>query len=130
MLIPKKEIVRFVLKDVLRKKRIRSQQGLARAIENKLKETEIYYSISPQRARMIAIETPGIRVKISNRKGMVPKKCPACSRKLMKTYSRNLKGRKALTGMKCSKCSYRGSGSRWIPGRYEFELTRPDIISS
>jgi hypothetical protein len=124
MLIPKKEIVRFVLKNVLKGKKIRSQQGLAKAIENKLKETEIYYSISPQRARMIAIETPGINVKIINRKGIVPKKCPACNHNLKKIYSKNLKGRKSLTGMKCSKCSYIGSGNRWIPGRYEFELTR------
>ncbi len=126
MMIPKKEIVKFVLKDVLKKKRIRSQAGLAEALARKLKETEIYYSISPKRARIIAIETPGIRVKIKNRKGKPPKECPACSHKLKKTYTRNLKGRKTLLSLKCSKCSYRGSGSKWIPRRYEFDLKRVD----
>lgn len=124
MMIPNKEIVRFILKDVLKRKRIRSQSGLAMAVEKKLKETEIYYSITPQRARTIAIETPGIRVKISNRKGRQPKKCPACGNKLRKKYTRNLKGRKSLFSLKCSKCSYSGSGTRWVPGRYEFDLKR------
>ncbi len=122
MLIPDRKIVEFLLKDVLRSRRIRSQAMLGKAIERRFREGNMTYSISAQRARMIAMETPGIRVSVRTRKGNPPTECPACGRKLVRMYARNLKGRKALVGMRCSGCSYKGSGNRWAPGRYEFSL--------
>ena len=126
MLIPKREIVEFMIKEILNKKRIRSQKELADAVSKKLKTGDEGYAITPKRARMIALETPGVRVKVKTKKGKVPKKCPACERKLKKVYTKNLKGRKVLVSMKCSRCSYRGSGNSWVPSRYEFEISKRD----
>jgi len=126
MLIPKKEIVKFVLKEVLRKQRIKSQTELAEIVRKKLKKGDKEYAISAQRARMIAMETPRIRVNIKTRKGRHPKKCPACNHKLKKIYTKNLRGRKILLALKCSKCNYKGSGNRWTPSRYGFELKATD----
>lgn len=126
MLIPKKEIVKFILKDVLRKQRIKSQARLAEVVGKKLKQGDKNYAISAQRVRIIATETPGVRVRIKTRKGKLPKKCPACNHKLKRVYTKNLRGRKVLVALKCSKCNYRGSGNKWIPSMYEFELKTSD----
>ncbi len=126
MLIPKKEIVKFILKDVLRRQRIKSQARLAEVVGKKLKQGDRQYRISAQRARIIATETPGVRVRIKTRKGKLPKKCPACNHKLKKVYTKNLRGRKVLVALRCSKCNYRGSGNKWVPSMYEFELKASD----
>jgi len=126
MLIPKKEIVEFMIKEALNKKRIRSQKELADAVSKKLKTGDEGYTITPKRARMISLETPGVRVKVKTKKGNIPKRCPVCERKLKKEYTKNLKGRKVLVSMKCSVCSYRGFGNRWVPSRYEFEIIKRD----
>jgi hypothetical protein len=125
MLIPKDETVRFVLKEILQKRAIRSQAELAEALSERLRQVDVQYAVSAQRARAIAMETPGIRVRIAIRKGKPPKKCPACGGKLDRTYTRNLKGKKILLRMKCLRCSYRGAGNKWIPGRYGFESGGP-----
>lgn len=126
MLIPKKEIVKFVLKDVLKKQKIRSQTRLAQVLGEKLRQSEKQYSITPERARMIAMETRGVRVRIRTKRGRQPRKCPACSHKLKRIYTRNLRGGKVLISMRCTRCSYAGSGKKWTPSRYEFEVGTSD----
>lgn len=122
-MIPKAEIVKFVLKEVLQKQRVRSQARLAGIVRKKLRESDKEYAVSEHRVRIIAMRTPGVRVKIRTKKGRHPKRCPACSHTLRKTYTKNLRGRKVLVSMRCSRCSYRGSGDKWTPSMYEFELS-------
>lgn len=123
MLIPKTEIVKFVLKEALQKQKIRSQTRLAEIVRKKLREGENGYTISAHRVRTIAMQTPRVNVKIKTKKGKHPSKCPACNNRLKKTYTKNLRGRKVLVSLRCSRCSYRGSGGKWMPSRYEFELS-------
>lgn len=126
MIIPKRQVVEFMIKEALDKKAIRSQKGLADAVSRRLRSGDEGYAITPKRARAIAMETPGVRVKIRTRRGKVPSRCPACGSQLKKLHTRNLKGKRVLLSMRCSRCSYRGSGNRWVPSRYEFEIARRD----
>jgi predicted RNA-binding Zn-ribbon protein involved in translation (DUF1610 family) len=123
MLIPSREVVKFVLREVLQGSKVKSQAELAELVREKLKKSESRYAISEKRVRTIAAETPGIRIRIKTRKGRHPKRCPACGHKLKRVYTKNLRGRKILSALRCPRCSYRGSGSKWVPGRYEFGLS-------
>jgi predicted RNA-binding Zn-ribbon protein involved in translation (DUF1610 family) len=120
MNIPKKDVVSFILKERLEGKNARSQRELAAILNKRLKKNNPGFAISGPRARIIALNTSGVEARIHTRKGRVPKRCPACSHALKKSYTRNLKGRKLLLKLSCTKCPYRGSGGNWIPKRYEF----------
>ncbi len=118
--IPKKDVISFLLKETLQRGGARSQRELSDMLNRRLRKSSPGYVISGARARSIALNTPGIGVKIHTRKGRLPKKCPVCGHVLRKTYTRNLKGRKLPLRMSCTRCPYRGSGGSWIPRRYEF----------
>lgn len=120
MNIPKKDVVSFLLRERLQGMNARSQRELAEILNKRLKKSNPGFAISGARARIIALNTPGIKSRIHTRKGRLPKKCPACSHNLKKTYTKNLKGRRLLLRLSCTKCPYRGSEGNWIPKRYEF----------
>lgn len=120
MNIPKKDVVAYVLAEALRKRKVSSQRSLAELINKKFKKSRSGYSVSSPRARRIALRTSGISVRIHTRKGPLPKRCPACGYSLKKTFTRNLKGRRILHILSCTRCPYKGSGGRWLPKRYEF----------
>ncbi len=119
MNIPSKDVVGFVMREVLNKSMVRSQNELAEFLNKRFRKNT-GYSVSGSRARMIAIQTPGIRVRIITRKGPVPKRCPVCSSAVRRTHTRNLRGKKMLHTLSCAKCPFRGSGGKWMPARYEF----------
>jgi hypothetical protein len=118
--VAKKEVVKFIIKETLRRHKVGSQSELAGIVARKLKIDDKKYSITGERARMLALEIP-VRVMIKNRCGRPPKRCPSCKRGLKKTYSKNLLGKKILIRLSCPRCGYSGSGGKWIPARYEFE---------
>jgi predicted RNA-binding Zn-ribbon protein involved in translation (DUF1610 family) len=121
--IPKKEVVQFILKDILKgKKEIFTQKQLAEIIKQNLKKVEPNYTISEKRARSVILEMPDIKILVETRKGKMPEKCPSCSHSLKKIYTKNLKGRKIVIGLKCTKCGYTGKEGNWIPKRYIFKL--------
>jgi uncharacterized protein with PIN domain len=120
MNIPNKDVVSYVLAETLRGRHIKSQAELARLLNKRFRKNGSKYRVSPVRVREIAIQQKGIRVRVATRKGRQPKKCPVCAGSLKKTHSRNLKGRKVLAGLKCSRCPYKGSSGKWVPSRYEF----------
>ncbi len=127
MRIPKREIVRFVLLEILQSQRVSSQEELTKILKEKLRRVDRSYSITGRRARMIALKTPNIHVRILTRKGgrnNKPKKCPSCEHSLKKVYAKNLKGRKFLVKLTCPRCGYQASADRWLPRRYEFELRK------
>jgi len=120
MPIPREDIVKFLLRDILSGKRIGSQRELSETLLSSLRKNDPTYSITGKRAREIALRTPGISVSIRTRSGRVPKHCPACGGRLKKTYTKNLRGRKIILRLSCTRCSYTGKSGRWIPSRYLF----------
>jgi predicted RNA-binding Zn-ribbon protein involved in translation (DUF1610 family) len=122
--IPKKDAVKFIIKDILKKNSIDSQRQLADLVNKKLKMVEADYSITGKRARFIALEIPKVKLAIETRHGKMPEKCPSCGHGLKKSYMRNLKGKKILFEIKCIKCGYKGHEGSWIPRKYEFMLSK------
>jgi uncharacterized Zn finger protein len=124
MHVPKKDIVQFIVKEVLQERKVSSQNELAELVNHKLKKVDPSYSVSERRVRIIALDIPGVRVTTSTKKGDLPKKCPSCGHSLKKVYMKNLKGKKLLVRLSCAKCGYMGKESRWEPQRYAFELRK------
>jgi hypothetical protein len=123
MHIPKKDIVKFFVKETLLHQNAYSQKELADMINRKLKPAE--YSVSAKRVRSIALEIPGIRLKVDTKKGRMPAEiCPVCTGQLKKIYNKNLIGQKLLLMIRCERCGYTGKEDHWAPKKYGFEYRR------
>ena len=119
--IPQKDVVKFVIKEALQKRKAMTQKELADIITKELRKGEIKYRISGKRARLLALDIP-IKIRVATRKGKVPKRCPACGKGLKRTYSKNLTGKKLLTAIKCGRCGFKGTEGKWMPRKYHFSL--------
>ncbi len=119
---PKEDVVVFILRKILKKREVDSQKKLGEMVNADLKKVEPRYTISGSRIRKICLKASGIRVIIRTKKGKSRKKCPSCGHGLRRFYTKNLKGRKLVSGAKCPKCGYRASGGKWAPGRYSFSM--------
>jgi peptide subunit release factor 1 (eRF1) len=122
MKIPRRDVVKFVIKEALQKEKAVSQKELAEIITKQLVKGESKYRITGRRARLLALEIP-VKIMVETRKGRVPRKCPVCGRGLKRTHSKNLYGKKILTGLRCGRCGYHGTGGRWMPRKYSFSLS-------
>lgn len=122
MKIPKKEVVKFVVKSVLHKQTADSLGELTSLVNDELKGVDAAYAISEGRLRGIVASMPEIKLRIDTKKGGKPRKCPACGGSLRKVYGKNLKGRRILVRLKCPKCGYKGHDGRWMPRQYGFWL--------
>lgn len=124
MHIAKKDTIQFIIKEVLQERKVSSQTELAELVNHKLKRVDSSYSVSEKRARLIALQIPGVRVTTATKKGQLPKRCPSCNHSLRKVHMKNLKGKKLLVRLVCSKCGYTGKENRWEPHRYTFEFRK------
>lgn len=124
MKIPKRDVVKFVIKSVLRRKSAGSQEELSEMVNAELRKVDSDYSISGKRLRKIALTIKEVKIAVGVKKGASPKKCPSCSSSLKKTWDRNLKGRKVLRNLICNKCEYKGASGKWLPRKYGFSISR------
>ena len=124
MKIPKRDVVKFVIKSVLHRKSAGSQKELVHKVNAELRKVDKGYSISGKRLREIALTIKEVKIEVGVKKGRSPKKCPSCSSSLKKTWDRNLRGRKVLRGLTCHKCGYKGVSGKWAPRKYGFSLRR------
>ena len=120
---PKQEVVKFIIKGILNSRPANSQKELSELVRTELRKGDSALTITGKRARMIALKMPKVKVVVSVKKGKLPNKCPCCFSRLRKIYTKNLRGRKILVGLRCQKCSYSGSENKWIPKRYGFYIT-------
>jgi predicted RNA-binding Zn-ribbon protein involved in translation (DUF1610 family) len=123
MKIPKKEAVKFVIRSVLHKHAANSQEEFSLMVNRELRKVDPKYSITGKRLRQIAVSMPEVVVLPRVRKGARPSQCPVCGHSLKKLWTKNLKGRKVMEGLRCQKCGYRGASGKWEPGKYNFRLT-------
>jgi hypothetical protein len=119
MHIPKKDIVKFFIKETLLQQKAHSQSELAEIINKKMKSGE--YAVSGRRVRSIALEVPGVRIHAVTKRGKVPEQCPVCATHLKRIYSKNLMGDKLLLRVQCDGCGYSGNNEKSSPMKYEFE---------
>lgn len=124
MKLPKKDVVNFVIKEVMQKNReIESLREFTDLVNMRLKMVDSRLVISGKRLRNIFIKMPAMKLVIETRKGKRTKKCPSCFSGLRKVYMKNLGGRKILYKLVCSKCGYSGANGRFTPKRYRFVKT-------
>jgi len=119
--LPKKDVIVFVVKEVIQKHRkIDSQEEFTELVNSNLKKVDPKLAISGKRLRLLSLAIPGLKLRIETRKGRSRKKCPSCSKSLRKVYTKNLKGRKLLYKLSCTKCGYSGKNGKFAPKRYVF----------
>lgn len=116
--IPSDEVLRFVVREVLRERPARSQEAFAAAVRGRLRRADPVYAVSGARLKKVAAKA-GVRVTVATRVGKAPRACPGCGRGLEKVFFKNLVGKRVLTGLKC-RCGYRGSDRKLAPARYSF----------
>jgi len=99
--IAKDDVIRFVLLEIMKeKRRVESQQELTEMVKKRLSKAE-GATVSAQRLRLLATETPAISILAETREGDVPEKCPVCYHSLKKRKMKNLKGKNIVFGYKC-----------------------------
>ena len=122
--LPKRDVVLFVIKEVMQKKKeIDSLREFTELVNMRLKMVDSKLSISGIRLRNIFIKMPGTKILIETRKGKRTSKCPVCFSGLKKGYTKNLRGKKILYKLICSRCGYSGTNGRYVPKRYKFIKT-------
>jgi ribosomal protein L37AE/L43A len=125
MKIPKREVVKFVVKSALHRKSAGSQEQLVEMVNRELRKVDAEYSITGKRLREIVSGMREVVMTVNTRRGRRPDRCPSCGSLLSKRFDRNLRGRNVLIGLRCRRCGYSGHDGRWTPGRYTFAFKRP-----
>ncbi len=122
--LPKKDVVLFVIKEVMQKnKEIESLREFTDLVNMRLKMVDSKLVISGKRLRNIFIKMSGTKIVVETRKGKRAKRCPSCFSGLKRVYMKNLKGRKILYKLVCQKCGYSGANGKFVPKRYRFIKT-------
>lgn len=125
--IPNSDLVKRIIFYSMKKRGIiHTQDELAEIIKRELKKLNRKFTITPHRARKIAllIENVEITVKTKKSRKSRPKKCPVCESKLSPIHAKNLLGKKITVGFKCRVCHYHADEKFFAPMKYEFKLLK------
>jgi hypothetical protein len=121
MKIPKRDVILFVIKEVMQKhKDIASLREFTDLVNMRLKMVDSRLSVSGPRLRSIFTKMPGTKIVTETRMGDKVEKCPSCYGSLKKVYTKNLRGKKILYKMLCQRCGYAGVNGKFAPRRYKF----------
>jgi prepilin signal peptidase PulO-like enzyme (type II secretory pathway) len=119
------EQVRRATRRVLRGSRAHfaSQEAFRSAVLDVLREEEPLAVVSGTRLRLIALDTPGVRlsVRYTERLGQEPPAaCPVCGHDLRPIRNQTLTGGPVVLGRRCAHCGYWTHRDRRVPVRYVF----------
>jgi hypothetical protein len=121
MKVPKKDVLLFVIKDVMQKNNeISSLREFADLVNLRLKMVDSRLAVSGTRLRSVFSRMPGTKIVTETRMGGKTDKCPSCSSSLKKVFTKNLKGKKILYKMVCQRCGFAGVNGKFAPRRYKF----------
>ena len=127
--IPPKEKVAEAIKEVLRERlRVDSQEELAFLTLRKLKKEDENFTLSPMRAKRIALTIPEVEVKAKTKKSTQLRKitsCPICESEIEPIKVKNLLNKEIVVGYKCKKCGYESDLEAFMPMEYIF-VWKPD----
>jgi predicted RNA-binding Zn-ribbon protein involved in translation (DUF1610 family) len=124
--IPSEEKVKEVIKEILKSRlKVESQEELSRLALIQLKKENKNFTLSPTRAKRIALQIPEIEVKAKTKK--MPKmqkieKCPICGSSVQEIKVRNLLNRAIVVGYRCINCNYQSDLEAFMPMKYIFIL--------
>jgi len=129
--IPEKGLVSEMIKKVVKGyKIIESQEELASLVQNELKKIDPKYTITPTRAKRIALEIKEIEVKAKTKKSVGMKKiekCPICEADVEERKIKNLLNKEIVVGYKCTKCGYESDLEAFLPMKYIFIWKGEDV---
>jgi ribosomal protein L37AE/L43A len=122
--IPPTSRVSDEIKNVLQRRfKVESQEELAALVLRKIKKENKMFSLSPIRAKRIALTIPEIEVKAKTKKNhtlVSISACPVCESAISPIEVRNLANKKIVIGWKCSKCKYESDLEAFVPMKYSF----------
>lgn len=122
--IPSAEKVSEEIKNIVKKRlEVESQEDLAALVVRKLRKENKIFSLSPIRAKRIALTIPEIEVKAKTKKNhtlVSISACPVCESAISPIEVKNLANRKIVVGWKCSRCKYESDLEAFLPMKYIF----------
>ncbi len=122
--IPSKDKVSEAIKNILSTHlKVESQEELSRHALRLLKKEDKDYTLSPIRAKRIALDTPEIEVKAKTKKTVKLQNienCPVCESGIMPVTVKNLLNKYISVGYRCSACSYQSDLEAFMPMKYAF----------
>ena len=112
------------IKNVLQRRfKVNSQEELAALVLRKLRKEDKIFSLSPIRAKRIALTIPKIEVKAKTKKNhtlVSISSCPVCESAISPIEVKNLANKKIIIGWKCCKCKYESDLEAFVPMKYSF----------
>ncbi len=124
---PKQKVVEAIKKVMRERLKISSQEELARLALRVLRKENKEYTLTPTRAKRIALEIEEIEVKAKTRKSLnlvKIDKCPICESEIKEIKAKNLLNKEIVIGYKCTKCGYESDLEAFMPMKYIFILKK------
>lgn len=122
--IPSENRIVEEMKNVLRARiKVESQEDLASLILKRLKMENKNYTLTPTRAKRIALKISEIEVKAKTKKTLKMQrieKCPICESKIEPLRAKNLLNKRIVVGYHCTSCGYESDLESFMPMRYSF----------
>ena len=122
--IPGKDKILEEIKQVLsRRLKIESQEELARLVLKRLRKENKNFTLSPTRAKRIALSIPEVEVKAKTKKTVRLQKitsCPVCESKIEPLKVKNLLNKDIVIGYRCTNCAYESDLEAFMPMKYSF----------
>lgn len=125
--IPSDEEVLSALRRVMKKAHIvQSQRLLTDLVTEELQKKQKTFGLTPQRLRLLALQSSLVHVEIYSREGD-PKKtmhrCPVCHHSLKRVKNLTIWGGVVTIELQCPRCKYWTGKKKQIPTRYIFHYT-------
>lgn len=122
--IPGKDKILEEIKQVLsRRLKIESQEELARLVLKRLRKEDKNFTLSPTRAKRIALSIHGVEVKAKTKKTVRLQKitsCPVCESRIEPLKVKNLLNKDIAIGYRCTNCAYESDLEAFMPMKYIF----------
>lgn len=122
--IPSKDkLLEAVKKVLMTHLKIDTQEELARHALRILRKEDKNYTLSPLRAKRIALDIPEIEVKAKTKKTVSMEKiekCPICDSDIKPIKVKNLLNRMIVIGYRCTECAYESDLEAFMPMKYLF----------
>ena len=122
--IPSYDKVAGAIKNILSTHlKMESQEELARHALRLLKKEDKNYTLSPIRAKRVALNVPEIEVKAKTKKTVKLQdidNCPVCESGIKPLIVKNLLNRDISIGYRCTNCRYESDLEAFMPMKYAF----------
>ncbi|MEM7825192.1 MAG: hypothetical protein QXO27_04435 [Candidatus Aenigmatarchaeota archaeon] len=120
---PKDKLIEIIKQIVASRFKVGSQEELYRLALKQLKKIDKNYTLSPIRAKRIALLIPEIEVKAKTKKTVKLQKitkCPICDSGIVPIKIKNLLNKEIVIGYRCTRCAYESDLEAFMPMKYYF----------